>query len=440
MLDLSGADLTYLVAGFALLLGLVVPTLVRQVAVSSPILLLGVGVALGLTPLADDVALDPEQNLPLIEHVSELAVIVALMGVGLALDRPLRLRDPRSVAAWSPTWRLLGVAMPLSIAGVALLGWWAGLALPTAILLGAVLAPTDPVLASDVQVAGPSVEDGREQTDRPSSDECSEVRFALTSEAGLNDGLAFPFLYLAVVVAAGQSFWAGAAEWVGFYTIGKVVIGVLVGVAVGMVLGRLGFRSTAESVRLADHGNPLLALATLLTAYGLAELAQGYGFLAVFACGMALRAVERHHHHQRGMHEMIERLELLLTLTVLLFVGMALGSGLLGALTWSGVTIGVLLVLVVRPVAGWLALSAFARPADLPGGLTWQERAAVAFFGVRGVGSIYYLAYGSGALATQAERWLWATVTFTIVLSVVVHGVLATPTMRWIESGDRSGR
>ena len=99
------------------------------------------------------------------------------MGVGLAIDRPLELRNRASWRRWNPTWRLLGITMPLCIAGVALLGWGAGLAPAAALLLGAVLAPTDPVLASDVQVAGP-------QTGDHEVDEADELRFTLTSRRG----------------------------------------------------------------------------------------------------------------------------------------------------------------------------------------------------------------------------------------------------------------
>ena len=446
-MEVTGADLAYLVAGLTLVLALVVPTLVERVAVSSPIVLLTVGLALGLTPLTEGVPVDPEENRAAIEHVTELSVLIALMGVGLALDRPLRLLDPASRRAWSPTWRLLLVAMPLSILGVALLGLAAGLTLPLAVLLGAALSPTDPVLASDVQVAGPDTEAGGDvpaedegSDEATSHDERSEVRFALTSEAGLNDGLAFPFVYAALVLAAAGGPWSRLTEWVGLHLVLRVVVGVVVGMAIGHLLGKLAFRSESQLTRIAERGAPLLALAALLTSYGAAEVLHGYGFLAVFACGMTLRAAERHHRRHRHMHDMIARLELLLTLLALLYLGIALGRGLLGELTWWGATIGLALVFVIRPLAGWVALAAWPRPAAEPGGLTRPERAAVAFFGVRGIGSIFYLAYAVGVLDTTVEPWLWATVAFTIVLSVVVHGVLATPVMRRIEEQEEARR
>jgi NhaP-type Na+/H+ or K+/H+ antiporter len=270
------ADLTFLVAGLALLLAVVLPELVSRWALSAPIVLVAVGMVIGFTPLPDGMPLDPQENRAVIEHVTELTVIVALMGVGLALDRPLRLRDRSTWAAWSPTWRLLAVAMPLCIASVALLGWALGLAPAAALLLGAVLAPTDPVLASDVQVAGPTTGD-------EDAEEDDDVRFSLTSEAGLNDGLAFPFVMAAVLLATEGSVSGWAFEWLAWYAVGKVVVGVLVGVGVGWALARVAFRSRRDALRVAERGESLLAIAALVTAYGLGELAGGYGFLSVFA-------------------------------------------------------------------------------------------------------------------------------------------------------------
>jgi sodium/hydrogen antiporter len=414
------ADLVYLVAGGSLLLAVVLPDLLHRWAISAPMVLVGVGMLLGLTSLPDDLPLDPQANRAAIEHVTELVVIVALMGVGLALDRPLRVRDPSSWGRWGVTWRLLAVGMPLSIAAVALLGWAAGLAPAAALLLGAALAPTDPVLASDVQVAGP-------QTGDHEVDESDEVRFSLTSEAGFNDGLAFPFVYAAILLATEGSVWHWGLEWLGWYLVGKVVIGVVAGVVVGRLLAAAAFRSRSDALRVAERGESLLALAALVSAYGVAEVAGGYGFLSVFVCAMTFRSGERSHDYHAAMHEVVERLERLLTLFVLLVLGIALTRGLLGALDWWGVTIGLGLILVIRPLAGWLSLS-LRRPGTGPC-LERGERWAVAFFGVRGVGSLYYLAYAGKEDSVLAADALWSTVAFTIVASVLVHGVLSGPVM-----------
>ena len=232
--------------------------------------------------------------------------------------------------------------MPLSIAGVWLLGWWGlGLAPATALLLGAVLAPTDPVLAGDVQVGGPDVETQEVEE----SDERHEVRFALTSEAGLNDGLAFPFVYAAIFLLEKGASFSWVPAWVAWELVGKVVVGLLVGSLVGWLLAKLAFRARRASLRLAEQGEPLLALAALATSFGAAELVGGYGFIAVFCCGMAMRNSERSHDYQEAMHGVVERLERLMTLLVLLCLGIAMSRGLLDALDWRGVLVGVALIL-----------------------------------------------------------------------------------------------
>ena len=187
-------------------------------------------------------------------------------------------------------------------------------------------------------------------------------------------------------------------------------------------------------LRLADHGEPMLALAGLLAAYGAAELVGGYGFLAVFVCAMVLRASHHGHAYQRAMHGVVERLERLLTLLVLLLLGMAMTRGLLEHLDWRGVLLALALVLVVRPATGWLALALLPREERLDGGLDRGEMVAVAFFGVRGVGSLYYLAYAASHEQLPEEPWLWSTVAFTVIVSVLLHGTTATPAMARLDA------
>jgi len=167
----------------------------------------------------------------------------------------------------------------------------------------------------------------------------------------------------------------------------------------------------------------------VLLAYGVSELVHGYGFIAVFVCALTLRSTERHHEFQSAMHGVIEQLEVLLTLAVLLLVGVAATRGVLAALDWRGVVVGVAVLLVVRPLTGMVSLAGREPRADL----SPVERWAIAFLGVRGVGSLYYLAYATGEHHWAEQSWLWATVTFTVVLSVLVHGVTATPLMRRVE-------
>ncbi len=222
--------------------------------------------------------------------------------------------------------------------------------------------------------------------------------------------------------------------WVGWYVVGKIVIGVLAGLVVGRMLSYVAFRSSSPSLRVAERGESLLALAALVSAYGVGELVGGYGFLSVFVCAMTFRSAERTHDYHAAMHEVAERLERLLTLFVLLVLGIALSRGLLGSLDWRGVAVGVVLVFLVRPAAGLIALSPWSARERPP--LDRGQRWAAAFFGVRGVGSIYYLAYAAGEADELGADWLWSTVAFTIVLSVFVHGVLASPVMKRL--GERA--
>lgn len=249
------ADVVYLLLGASLLLAVVLPVALQRAAVSAPLVLLVVGGLIGLLPLPDGISAAPMDNLPFVEHLTEFCVVVALMGVGLALDRPLEWLRWVTWKRWGATWRLLGIAMPLCIAGVAFLGWWVmGLAPAAALLLGAVLAPTDPVLASDVQVEGPQV--GSDDPDVEEIDEHDEVRFALTSEAGLNDGLAFPFVYAAIFLATMGGVTEWGLRWLGWELAGKALIGALIGTAVGWLLAKVAFRGPTQSLRLAETGEP----------------------------------------------------------------------------------------------------------------------------------------------------------------------------------------
>lgn len=407
-------------AGAAALLAAVLPGVLRRLPISEPIVFLAAGVTVWLV-LDDLPSPDPVGNGLVAEHLTELCVIVALMGAGLAIDRPM------SVRGWRSTWRLLAITMPLTIGAVTLLGWWAlSLGPAAALLLGASVAPTDPVLASDVQVGEPS--------DSPNQED--EVRFALTSEAGLNDGLAFPFVYAALAIgltglSPGEWFWS----WLGVDVLYRIAAGVAGGLVIGWLLGRLIFRRAAGAP-LSETGDGFVALAATLLAYGVTELVNGYGFVAVFVCACAIRAAEREHGYHGVLHGFVQQIERLLTVVVLVLLGGAIARGLLGPLTAADIAVAVALVLVIRPVSAWASLfGAAGRIGDAPPrNLMPRERAAVAFFGVRGVGSIYYLAFGLNHLGhtAQAPR-LWAIVGLIVGLSVIVHGLTAKPAMHYVD-------
>ena len=408
------SDLLFALFGVGALLAGILPRVLERRPLSMPIAFLALGMLVFALPLGLPDP-NPLAHPKLTEHLTEIGVIVALMGAGLKIDRPLSRR------AWASTWRLLAIAMPVTIAAMAFLGWWwVGLAPAAAMLLGAALAPTDPVLAADVQVGEPTDEEDSED----------EVRFALTSEAGLNDGLAFPFVYAAIGMAtvAGMG-WAG--EWALMDVLVKGVIGVGGGLLIGKLLGKLFFRAKRESLRLARHSEGFLALAATFLAYGLVEVAGGYGFLAVFVAARGIRAAERSHDYHQVLHDFAEQTERLLTVMLLLLFGGAVVGGLLAPLTWPAAVAGLALILVIRPLSGFVSLRGG------PG--RTAEHWVIAAFGIRGIGSFYYLSYAMTHADFAGVDLLWATVGFVVLVSVVLHGIAVTPVMRLLDkSNDRT--
>jgi sodium/hydrogen antiporter len=398
-------DFFLIALGAAILLAAALPRVVHRRPLSIPIVQLGLGAVVYLlvdalekpNPLRDDA---------LAERLAEFVVIISLTSAGLKLDRRVGWRT------WAPTWRLLALTMPLTIGVAALLGWGLlGLGAAGAVLLGAVVAPTDPVLASDVQVAGPNEGD----------DEREEVRTTLTGEAGLNDALAFPFTNLAIAIAAGGA-------WFGPWLLDDVIIKLTVGLVMGILLGRavawLAFRGPATT-RLAQTSEGIAALGATLFVYGITEAVHGYGFLAVFVAAVVLRDQERDAEYHQWMHESADTIERIGSALLLMLLGGAVAGGALSSLGIKGVVVAVLLVVLVRPVLayGALAGSRLSRP----------ERIVIAVFGIRGMGSVYYLAHAANQESFPDIELIWAVVLLTIVLSVVIHGVSASMAMAWVD-------
>lgn len=377
----------------------------RAFSASLIYLALGCGAAVVIELSGTD-WIDPVADATLLEHLTEIAVIMALFSAGLKLDRPLTWR------AWGSTARMLLIAMPVTIGVVALLGsQLLGLSAAAAVLLGACIAPTDPVLAGDIGVGPPGDEDEHEQS------------FALTSEAGLNDGLAFPFVLAGIYMAAETgSGWIG--EWlaadVAYAIAGGTAIGAAVGLAAAWSVKRLRDREL-----LAPAFDGYHAIATVLVIYGLAEVAGTYGFLAAFAGGLAFRRYEADHEVNSRVHTGAELTEKLLELSVILLLGSLLTLTGLGLPGWEGWLLAALVIAAVRPLSCVVALagSQVERP---------SERTYVAWFGVRGVGSLFYaaVAVGAGVLEPGERDLLVWTVIACVLLSIVVHGITAGPAMR----------
>lgn len=382
------------------------PLALKRLPLSLPIVCMAIGAVLYSVPHGMPAPMP--MAFPIItERLTEFVVIIALMGAGLKIDRVL------SWGAWRVTWRLLAITMPLSIAAFLLVGAWAGLPWVAALLVAASLAPTDPVLASDVQV-GP-----------PRTGEEDEVRFGLTSEAGLNDSLAFPFVHLAIALSVSASSgepWFG--KWLAHNVVWEIVGGIAGGWLVGVAFGWLAFRMPTES-KLSQTGDGLIAVAATFVSYGLTETIHCYGFLAVFVTALQLRHSHREHDFQREMHDITEQLERLAMMVVLLLFGGAIVGGLLTPLTWADYAFAALALFVVRPLAGLIGLAG----SDTP----LSERCTLAFFGIRGVGSFYYLAYGLNHAPFSMPERLWAIVGLIALASILMHGLMVTPIMRLLD-------
>lgn len=408
------------VLGIAVLCAAVLPGQLQRLPLSMPMIAVAAGMALFALPLGFD-GPRPGADDDIAERLTELVVIVSLTGAGLKLTRRVGWRS------WMTTWRLLAITMPITVAVIALLGVSVlGLPLAAAVLLGAVIAPTDPVLASEVQLAGPrgdtpEDDDAPPEAADPEQDHDDSIRFALTSEAGLNDGLAFPITNLAIAMAVGGNWFVG---WVVDDVVIKLSIGLVAGYVLGRGIARLTFRR-GTSMAFARSGEALVAFGITLTVYGVTELLHGYGFLAVFVAAVTLRQHEPSHSYHATLHDFADALERIASLLFLLLLGGAAVDGALAALNVPGAMVAVVIVIVVRPLAGWIGLIGDGHSRST----TWT----IAFFGIRGMGTVYYLAHAVNEEFFPAAREVWAVAVLTILVSIVVHGVTAGPVLHRLD-------
>ncbi|HEU4459337.1 MAG TPA: cation:proton antiporter [Methylibium sp.] len=420
-------------------------SLLQRAPLSSSIVYLAVGAA--LSPWwTGALQLDLLEHASWIEHLAEIVVLISLFTAGLKMSS--HTGDPR----WALPLRLATTSMLVTVVLVTLVGvLLLGLPLGAAVLLGAILAPTDPVLASDVQIAEPGDRD--------------RLRFALTGEGGLNDGAAFPLVMLGLGLLGVHELGPFGLRWVAIDLVWATGCGLAVGALLGTGIGEgvLHLRRRYKSAVGLDN---FIALGLTALAYGIAALLHGYGFLAVFAAGFAYRRVERRDAAKRGstqpaavdappaslpaapgldnagereslatheakagafmahaalsFNEQIERIAEVLAVV------------LVGALLWSiawreaSWLLVVLLLVVVRPVAVAIGLAR--------SDTSRLQRRLIAWFGIRGIGSIYYLAYSvtHGLPADLAGR-IAALTLAVVAASVLLHGVSVTPLMAFYE-------
>ncbi len=390
-------------------------TSLSRLPFTSSIIYLAVGLLLG--PMAFNIfAFNAREQSQLLETLTEIAVLISLFSAGVKMPVPITRKR------WAPAVRLAWVSMTLSVAMVAGFAW-AVLKLPlgAAVLLGAILAPTDPVLATDVQV--------RHADDR------DELRFTLTCEAGMNDGAAFPFVMLGLGLLGAHELGDFGWRWVLVDVLWATLAAIAIGVLGGAGLARLGWllRGRAPKHEVLDD---LVGLGLIAVVYGLSVMVDAWGFLAVFFSGVALRQTELvlsgAHKDQQGLlvpesdrpltvsaESLVfkEHLERLSELTLVLLLG-----GMVSTRDWTLRAVGAafFLFLVARPVSVMLAL--------LGSGTPMRVRSITAWFGVRGIGSVYYLMYAMNhGLPRELDRVLIQITIVVVMLSIIIHGTSVKP-------------
>lgn len=400
--------------GFATLLMAWLPSISDKIKVSSPVILLPIGILLYLigTPLGWTEMLWSDKAMMIF---SEAIVIISLMGAGLKIG------SNYSLKAWKRPLLLIAITMPLTMLSAYLLGvYFLSLSIPASLLLAAVLAPTDPVLASDVQLDDPDREDKLKD----------KIRFSLTAEAGLNDGMAFPFTYLAVLVAQAGSFAAFSfSDWFWDKLLLKIVIGVAVGIFVGRCLGYiLTHLKKWKGIKTYDG---FLALSLTFAVYGLSELVHGYGFIAVFFTGLSIRYSENvSGKYKKKIHDFSHEIERLLIVVWIILFGGTIMNGILEMTDWKGILFSAAFVLIVRPLAGMIALAGIKD--------SIKNKLAISFLGIRGVGSVFYLSWAFMQTDLFKNKYeLYSIAVYIILFSIILHGMTAPSIIKYFKKNPK---
>ncbi|MDR5813556.1 MULTISPECIES: cation:proton antiporter [unclassified Caballeronia] len=427
----------FLVVGGVLIFMGLASSMFRRLPISTAMCYLAIGFALG-PAAANLLSLDLATDATVLRRITEVAMLASLFAIGL------RLRVPPTDRIWFLPVRLGLVAMVLTVAALTVFcAYVLGLGWGPALLLAAMLAPTDPVLAHDVQVETPG--------------DIDLLRFSLTGEGGLNDGIALPFALLGIAVCRFEASPSEALHW-NFAL--QAAWGISGALASGWLLGALSVRLVAYL--RTRHGQALgpegfYALGLIALSYGVAELLHTYAFLAVFAAGLAMRRVEQkasgdktprqavgkidaddvgaaaadperaHAFVAERVHGFTIELERIAEVAIMLMVGALLATLWRDLFTWRAAVLIAALFLVLRPAAVELSL--------IGSNATGTQRRLMSWFGIRGVGSFYYLLYALEQAPRDVAAPLVPLVIATIAASVVVHGITATPLMnryqRW---------
>ncbi|MEX0709538.1 MAG: cation:proton antiporter [Woeseia sp.] len=414
----------FLIIGAILLFMALTAARIKSLPLSTAIVYLGVGVVLGPS-FANLFHFNPVEHSALLEIITEVAVIVSLFAAGLKLAAPMGAR------IWWVPFRLATVSMVTTVGLTALVGVaLLDLPLGAAVLLGAILAPTDPVLATDVQI-------------RDSGDD-DRLRFALTGEAGLNDGTAFPMVMLGLGLLGLHDVGDHFSRWWLVDVLWASASGVGVGAALGAGTAWVTRRLVARGI-YSEFTEDFLGLGLIALSYGLSILLLGYGFLAVFAAGFVFHRTEMRfgviaekpkepvdeNHPASGSSEsgthmgnvtlgFVEQLERLGEVVLLILLG-----GMLFADSWQVgyVAVAVILIFVIRPISVLLGL--------IGSEGTFATKATIGWFGVRGIGSLYYLMYAiQHGLETSLAVTLVSVVLIAVTMSILLHGITVTPVMR----------
>lgn len=344
--------------------------------------------------------------------ITEVIVIISLMTAGLKIGTHYSWKE------WKRPFSLILITMPLFMAVIFMIGHYIlNLNGPVSLLLAAVLAPTDPVLASEIQL---------EEEQHESSKETG-MQFTLTAEAGINDGLAFPFVFLAIMWSKSTSFseidWA---HFFSFYMVYKILGGFILGACIGYIYSKLIAFHNKEKKKYILNG--FIAIALTFFAYGLAEVLSTYGFICVFVAGIFVQ-----HHRPKDksssvedfMVPFVEEIEKLLVVIWIIFFGGALCSGILSYTDLNGILASLAVVLILRPVFGYIAM--------LPMKYTKAKKWAIGFFGVKGIGSVFYLSFGLLHGNFTGFEELYGIVSYVILFSIIIHGLTSLRVLNYFD-------